>query len=624
MFFFFKFFNQAYMFNHSFKYLILCSLGMLFTNNSMAQFGGGIAGGDAKSILQPELTRAYSQIGSQWQTQIVHDGSSTEFADITMTGTKLMYANITDNLGGNYLDTVQVRVTCYNTDLFNATSRKFVARRYTITPKSDGAGTVTLYYTQADFDAYNLIASYNYKLPENGTDAENYKANLQVYRCVDNYETPNLISVASPNIAWNGTDSLWSVTFAVPDFIGGHYYIATPFLTSKMVTGVTHISKIPSICETKATVTVDWDSIVGASDYRLRFRVQGNPNWNTSTIKPSQRVVSNLLFNTTYEVQVRVRENTDLNGNTNIQGEYTQTYSFTTPSAPLYPPCVSPLPSVSNLAQNSATITWPAIQDATGYLVEMRIAGSGTWGGTTIQGTSYTMNGLSPNTTYFYRVRTNCNLTNACSLYSTYSAEQSFTTQPVQNVLITCMPPSNVQSSAITSSGVTLNWNAADSASIYFIQIRPASSLNWGGNSTTSTTRTYTNLTPNTTYQYRIRTTCKPGTSINANSAFTPIYTFTTSSLISQALFDQTEQSWTVYPNPTKNVLHVQFSAEQEAPVQFQWFDITGRLVKLVNENALVGKNQMEFNLDHLTQGVYMMKVSQHNNVLHIQRIQKN
>ncbi|MGI9191506.1 MAG: fibronectin type III domain-containing protein [Chitinophagaceae bacterium] len=597
---------------------------MLFTNNSMAQFGGGIAGGDAKSILQPELTRTYSRIGSQWQTQIVHDGSSTEFADITMTGTKLLYANITDNSGGNYLDTVQVRVTCYNTDLFNATSRKFVPRRYTITPKSDGAGTVTLYYTQAEFDAYNLQASYNYKLPESGTDAENYKANLQVYRCVDNYETPNLISVASPNIAWNGNDSLWSVTFAVPDFIGGHYYIATPFLTNKMVTGLTHISQTPTICETKATVTVDWDSIVGASDYRLRFRVQGNPNWNTSTIKPSQRVVPNLLFNTTYEVQVRVRENTDLNGNTNIQGEYTQTYSFTTPMAPLYPPCVSTLPSVSNLGQNSATITWPAIQDATGYLVEMRIAGSGTWGGTTIQGTSYTMNGLSPNTTYFYRVRTNCNLTNACSLYSTYSAEQSFTTQPVQNVLITCMPPSNVQSSAITSNGVTLNWNAADSASIYFIQIRPAISLTWGGNSTTATTRTYSNLSPNTAYQYRIRSTCKPGTSINSNSAFTPIYTFTTSSLISQALFDQTEDVWTVYPNPTKNVLHVQFSAEQEAPVQFQWFDITGRLVKLVNENALIGKNQMEFNLDHLTQGVYMMKVSQHNKVLHIQRIQKN
>ncbi|MBU3677378.1 MAG: T9SS type A sorting domain-containing protein [Chitinophagaceae bacterium] len=590
----------------------------------MAQFGGGTAGGDARSVLQPDMTRTYSRIGSQTQTQIIHNGSSVEFSDITMSGTKIMYANISDNAGGNTLDTVHVRVTCYNTELFNSTSRKFVPRRYTITPASDGPGTITLYYTQADFDAYNLQAAYNFKLPENGTDIENYKANLRIYRCVDNYESPNLITMASPLVAWNANDSSWSVTFNTIDLMGGHYYVGTPFLSSKMVTGLTHTSQTPGICQTSATVTIDWDSIVGASDYRLRFRAQGNPNWNTSTILPSQRVVPNLSFNTTYEVQVRVRENTDLSGNTNIQGEYTQTYSFTTPAPPLYPACVTPSPSLNTVGQTSATINWPSIQDATGYLVEMRIAGTGTWGGTTIQGTSHTMNGLTPNTTYYYRVRTNCNLANACSLYSAYSAEQSFTTQPLQPVLITCMPPTNIQSGVITKNGATLSWNAADSASIYLIQIRPSTSLTWGGNSTTSTSRTYSNLAPNTEYQYRIRTTCKPGTAINANSIFSPIYTFTTSPLVSQALFDQQEHAWLVFPNPTRNLLHVQFNAEQELPVQFQWFDITGRLVKSAIEHAVKGNNQMEFDLASLTQGIYMMKVTQQNNVLHIQRIQKN
>lgn len=614
--------NSQLMFSSSFKHLILCSLGLFSSMSGMAQFGGGVAGGNTKSDLQPEQTRTYSSLGLKTQTQVVHDGSSIEFSDVSMSGTKIMYATITDNAGGNFLDTVQVGVTTYNTELFNTTSRKFVPRRYSITPKSDGPATVTLYFTQAEFDAYNVQAAYNYKLPIDGTDAENYKANLNVYRCIDNYETPNLIAIASPTVSWNATNLYWAVTFNVPNFIGGNYYIATPFLTNKMVTGITHTSQTPSICETSATVTVDWDTIIGASDYRVRFRAQGNPSWNTSTITPSFRVIPNLSFSTTYEVQVRARENADTNGNTNIQGEYSQTYSFTTPAAPLYPVCVSPSPSVTAVSQNSATITWPAILDATGYMVQMRVNGSATWGGTTIQGTSYTFSGLTPSTTYYYRVRTNCNLTNACSLYSQYSSEGSFTTSAQIVVPVTCMPPTNLQISAIGTNGATLSWTAAANAQSYFIQIKPSVSSTWGGNSTTNTSRVYTNLSPNTSYDYRIRSSCT-GT-VNNNSVFTSVGTFTTNPLVAPTIFEQHENTWSVFPNPAHNVVNIQFNAEQETPMQFQLFDITGRLVKTVVETPVKGNNQMEFNLEALSKGIYMMKVSQQNKVLHIQRLQKN
>lgn len=610
------------MFRHSIKYLLFCSLSMFISLNGMAQYGGGVAGGNTKSDLQPEQTRAYSSIGTKTQSQIVHDGSSIEFSDVTMSGNKVMYATIADNAGGNYLDTVLVAVTKYSTELFNSTSRKFVPRRYSITPKTNGPATVTLYYTQSEFDAYNVQASYNYKLPENGIDAENYKANLNVYRCINNYETPNLISISSPSVIWNPTDSFWSVSFIVPDFIGGHYYIGTPFLTNKMVTGITHINETPSICQTSARVTVDWDTIIGASDYRVRFRAQGNPNWNTSTIKPSFRFISNLSFSTTYEVQVRARENTDQNGNTNIQGEYSQTYSFTTAAPPLYPVCVSPSPTVSTITQTSASISWPAIPDATGYMVEMRLNGTATWGGTTIQGTSYTLSGLTPSTSYNYRVRTNCNLANTCSLNSQYSTEGTFTTAAQTQVPLTCLPPTNLQISAIGTHGATLSWTAANNAHSYFIQLKLSSSSTWGGNSTSNTSRVYTNLSPNTSYDYRMRASCT-GT-VNNNSAFTSIGTFTTNPLATKALFDPTENLWNVFPNPAHNLVNVQFNALQETPMQFQLFDITGRLVKTIVETPVKGNNQLEFNLEALSQGIYMMKISQQNKILHIQRIQKN
>lgn len=125
------------MFNHSFKYLFWGSLGLFSSLSGMAQFGGGVAGGNTKSDLQPDQIRAYSNVGTKMQTQVVHDGSTIEFSDITMLGTKVLYAAIADNAGGNFLDTVQVGVTAYNTELFNSTSRKFVPRRYTLTPKSE-------------------------------------------------------------------------------------------------------------------------------------------------------------------------------------------------------------------------------------------------------------------------------------------------------------------------------------------------------------------------------------------------------------------------------------------------------------------------------------------------------
>ena len=203
------------MLSHSFKYLLLCSLSIFSSLSGMAQFAGGSAGGNTKSDLQPEQTRAYSGVGSKTQTQIVHDGSSIEFSDVSMSGTKILYAGISDNAGGNYLDTVQVSVTGYSTELFNTTSRKFVPRRYTITPKSDGPATVTLYFTQAEFDAYNLQAAYNHKLPLSGDDVENYKSNLNVYRCINNFETPNLIAIASPTVLWNASNLCWSVIFLI-------------------------------------------------------------------------------------------------------------------------------------------------------------------------------------------------------------------------------------------------------------------------------------------------------------------------------------------------------------------------------------------------------------------------
>jgi Secretion system C-terminal sorting domain len=111
------------------------------------------------------------------------------------------------------------------------TTKPFVRRHYEINPAtsaSTATGTITLYFTQADFDDYN--ANYAIKLPTEPTDAMGYKANVQVVKYAGtsapnndglpaSYSSTNTtFTPSSSNIVWNGY--LWEITFNVTGFSG--------------------------------------------------------------------------------------------------------------------------------------------------------------------------------------------------------------------------------------------------------------------------------------------------------------------------------------------------------------------------------------------------------------------
>lgn len=120
-------------------------------------------------------------------------------------------------------------------------NKPFVPRSYEITPVSNPAtatGTVTLYFTQADFDAYNT--AYNgADLPYNGTDAENLRFNARIYKfsgtssdgtgMPGSYTQPG-ISITPSTVVWNATMSRWEVTFTTTGFSGFFLGNATQLL----------------------------------------------------------------------------------------------------------------------------------------------------------------------------------------------------------------------------------------------------------------------------------------------------------------------------------------------------------------------------------------------------------
>lgn len=112
----------------------------------------------------------------------------------------------------------------------------YVSRRYEINPATDAAtatGKVTLYFKQADFDAYFLTSGV--KLPTSPTDNAN-KFNLVIEKyagtSAGNVGTTasfgGTSTVITPNVAdivWNNTYQYWEVSFQTAGF--GGYFVKT-------------------------------------------------------------------------------------------------------------------------------------------------------------------------------------------------------------------------------------------------------------------------------------------------------------------------------------------------------------------------------------------------------------
>ena len=149
-------------------------------------------------------------------TSSVADGSCAPIIGITSSGASPVSGNVQTCV------TVTASVQSYN-------GVPYVPRYYSIEPSANAStatATVTLYFTQADFDAYNTARGSNPALPMNPTDATG-KANLTISQFHGTGTTPDTyvgtngtITPGASNVVWNATDSRWEVTFSVTGFSG--------------------------------------------------------------------------------------------------------------------------------------------------------------------------------------------------------------------------------------------------------------------------------------------------------------------------------------------------------------------------------------------------------------------
>ncbi|MBL7765001.1 MAG: fibronectin type III domain-containing protein [Chitinophagaceae bacterium] len=161
--------------------------------------------------------------------------------------------------------------------------------------------------------------------------------------------------------------------------------------------------------------------------------------------------------------------------------------------------------SVSNVAGNSATVSWFGLPGAAWYEVRWRPVGSPTWTNGTNANVflSKTLQQLTPGTAYEVQVRAFCSITSPGS----WSPSYTFTT------LNSCAAPTGIVASSISYSSAVISWSPDPGAIWYTIRYRVAAPVGpWSAGTTSSTTsKMIAGLTPGTLYDVEVSATCAGG-----------------------------------------------------------------------------------------------------------------
>jgi phosphodiesterase/alkaline phosphatase D-like protein len=261
--------------------------------------------------------------------------------------------------------------------------------------------------------------------------------------------------------------------------------------------------------------TAHWRSVSSATGYRLDVAtdnafinyVSGYQNLDVGNVTSYN--VTGLTANTTYYYRVRAYNGCATSSNSRVKNVKTL-------------PCTTAAPNVqsaTNVTFSSFTARWSSVSGATDYRLDVATSNSFT---TYVPGyqdlsvgnvTSFTVTGLSPNTTYYYRLRA----------YNGCATSPNSSVKNVKTLLCTLGAPNAQSATNVTSSSFTTHWSSVTGAIDYRLDVATDSSfINYvPGYQNLSvgnvTSYNVTGLSANMTYYYRLRAYNGCATSSNSN-----------------------------------------------------------------------------------------------------------
>ena len=201
-------------------------------------------------------------------------------------------------------------------------------------------------------------------------------------------------------------------------------YAQTTFSTLSQLSSCSAPTGLSTSGITASSATANWAPVSEAASYNVDYKLATSSSWINiaNSITSLSWALSGMEATTSYDWRVRANC-------TSGNSSYTQT-QFTTQAVGS---CNAPGGlSTTNITANAATVNWSLVSGAFSYTVEYKPTSSGAWitAASATYTTSVNLYSLSAATTYDWRVKANCSLTES-SNYSTVQFATSGSTPPL-------------------------------------------------------------------------------------------------------------------------------------------------------------------------------------------------
>ena len=237
---------------------------------------------------------------------------------------------------------------------------------------------------------------------------------------------------------------------------------------------------VSAVAASSSSINISWNSVIGATGYRIYRSTSTSTFTEVGTSETTSYSDTGLNASITYYYRVAAYNS---NG-TGVQSN--------TVNAKILPDTPTGVTATAE-SSSSITVRWSSVTGTTGYRVYRSTSSTGTFSEVGISTTtSYTDNGLTGYTTYYYRV----------AAYNVHGTGSQSSTVNTTTVLDT---PVGVTAKAATTNSIYISWNSVSGATGYRIY-RSMSSTGTFESIGTSITTSYTNLnlTKDTTYFYKV------------------------------------------------------------------------------------------------------------------------
>jgi hypothetical protein len=171
---------------------------------------------------------------------------------------------------------------------------------------------------------------------------------------------------------------------------------------------------------------------------------------------------------------------------------------------------------------------------------------------------------------------------------------------------LACAVPSNLNTLSVTSNEATLDWSDVAGAISYKVRYKASNASTWTTVKVFTSNKTLTGLTPETKYNWEVKTVCQNQPEIS--SAWSVKKSFTTSAL--RTTTEMVSMEMKIYPNPVSANITISFYLPEESDVIIDIADLSGRSVNTIaDDHFSAGNQEIAFNTSSLSPGVYFVRI---------------